>query len=83
MTTPNEALGGPGGNAASDPLPEATGLVRGWTNPPMAWTRRASRGCVNSCAHLSPTAVPRSSPATCSPKCRRWPIMCWLSRAAR
>ena len=29
MTTPNEALGGPGGNAASDPLPEATGLVRG------------------------------------------------------
>ena len=27
MTTPNEALGGPGGNAASDPLPEATGLV--------------------------------------------------------
>ena len=29
MTTPNEALGGPGGNAAGDPLPEATGLVRG------------------------------------------------------
>jgi len=29
MTTPNEALGGPGGNGASDPLPEATGLVRG------------------------------------------------------
>ena len=29
MTTPNEALDGPGGNAASDPLPEATGLVRG------------------------------------------------------
>ena len=29
MTTPNEALGGLGGNAASDPLPEATGLVRG------------------------------------------------------
>ena len=29
MTTPNEALGGPGGDAASDPLPEATGLVRG------------------------------------------------------
>src|SRR6202043_2567013 len=31
MTTPNEARGGPGGNAASDPLPEATGLVHGAT----------------------------------------------------
>ena len=29
MTTPHEALGGFGGNAASDPLPVATGLVRG------------------------------------------------------
>src|SRR5580693_9015259 len=29
MTTPNEALGGLGGNTASDPLPEAIGLVRG------------------------------------------------------
>jgi len=29
MTTPHEGLGGFGGNAASDPLPEATGLVRG------------------------------------------------------
>ena len=28
MTTPSEALGGLGGNATSDPLPEATGLVR-------------------------------------------------------
>jgi len=29
MTTPNEGLGGFGDNAASDPLPEATSLVRG------------------------------------------------------
>ncbi len=29
MTTPHEALGGLGDNAASDPLPEAVGLVRG------------------------------------------------------
>ena len=29
MTTPHEGLGGFGDNAASDPLPEATGLVRG------------------------------------------------------
>src|SRR5437868_4384405 len=29
MTTPHEGLGGFGENAASDPLPEATGLVRG------------------------------------------------------
>ena len=29
MTTPNEGLGGFGDNAASDPLPEATALVRG------------------------------------------------------
>src|SRR5436309_14970027 len=29
MTTPHEDLGGFGENAASDPLPEATGLVRG------------------------------------------------------